>query len=60
MQPSEKKFRELLGGVTECEYCRGTGMTMRMECYGGPPIEVECYCDECDDGFVEEYTCLKI
>lgn len=32
----------------ECETCCGTGRTMSMVCYGGPPIEREDDCPDCD------------
>lgn len=30
-----------------CECCNGEGECMRMECYGGPPVEVMGECPDC-------------
>lgn len=32
----------------ECEECGGTGETMHMVCYGGPPIEKYETCEFCE------------
>lgn len=38
------------GIVSNCQECYGTGHTMKMVCYGGPPHEIEEICEDCGGG----------
>lgn len=34
--------------LTECTTCEGSGVVKDMACYGGPPVEIEVSCPDCD------------
>lgn len=49
---SDDRFNELYQSVpdaspSQCETCGGTGETMGMACYGGPPVERMMECPDC-------------
>lgn len=50
---SHKVLEELPKEVI-CEDCDGEGKTMRMVCYGGPPLETYDECETCyGEGVIE-------